>query len=133
MNTGIQHRRVTCHRVNKFNWVDPEAVSLGCNSTQRPADLQPCHLSECEARFTWKPSPWQPCQAKSCGRKGFRKRSLACVSRSGTRVSRSFCPQEFRPIRKKRCQADSCKLSVGQFHFFLLVKIGFVKVEIFSF
>lgn len=56
---GIQHRRVTCHRINAYDWTDPEPVSLGCNDTQRPADLQPCKLAECDAHYFWKPAPWQ--------------------------------------------------------------------------
>ena len=56
---GIQHRRVACHRVNVYDWVDPEPVSLGCDDTQRPADLQPCNSGECDAIYLWKPSPWQ--------------------------------------------------------------------------
>lgn len=107
---GIQHRRVTCHRVNAYEWIDPEPVSFGCNATQRPPDLQPCTMGDCSALYSWRPSPWQPCVASKCGRQGFQKRSLACVSSSGARVSRSFCPQEFRPIRKRRCKAPACNL-----------------------
>ncbi|XP_046444849.1 A disintegrin and metalloproteinase with thrombospondin motifs 9-like isoform X3 [Daphnia pulex] len=106
---GIQHRRVTCHRVNSHEWIDPEPVSFGCNSTQRPADLQECSLGNCHALYAWRASAWQPCTASKCGRQGFQKRSLACVnSRTGSRVSRSYCPQEFRPIRKRRCRASPC-------------------------
>ena len=109
---GIQHRRVTCHRVNAYEWIDPEPVSFGCNSTQRPPDLQPCNLGDCHALYTWRPSAWQACTASKCGRQGFQKRSLACVNRSGARVSRSFCPQEFRPTRKRRCNATPCKKKI---------------------
>ncbi|KAI9551632.1 hypothetical protein GHT06_021967 [Daphnia sinensis] len=106
---GIQHRRVTCHRVNAYEWIDPEPVSFGCNATQRPADLQDCSLGNCNALYMWRASAWQPCTASKCGRQGFQKRSLACVnSRTGSRVSRSYCPQEFRPIRKRRCRASPC-------------------------
>ncbi|XP_045034331.1 A disintegrin and metalloproteinase with thrombospondin motifs 9 isoform X3 [Daphnia magna] len=106
---GIQHRRVTCHRVNAYEWIDPEPVSFGCNATQRPADLQDCSLGNCHVLYMWRASAWQPCTASKCGRQGSQKRSLACVnSRTGSRVSRSYCPQEFRPIRKRRCRASPC-------------------------
>jgi Thrombospondin type 1 domain len=112
---GIQHRRVTCHRVNAYEWIDPEPVSFGCNSTQRPDDLQECSLGNCHALYVWRASAWQPCTASKCGRQGFQKRSLACVnSRTGSRVSRSYCPQEFRPIRKRRCRASPCQFNQAQ-------------------
>ena len=113
--TGIQHRRVTCHRINAYEWVDPEPVSFGCNSTQRPNEVQPCNLGDCHALYAWRTSAWQACASSKCGRQGFQKRALACVNRSGARVSRSFCPQEFRPIRKRKCKPQSCNVTFRLF------------------
>jgi hypothetical protein len=31
---------VTCHRVNAYNWIDPDPVPHGCNNTIKPSDFQ---------------------------------------------------------------------------------------------
>ena len=53
---------------------------------------------------------FRQCPESCSDSNGFQTRSLACVSRSGARVSRNFCPKEFRPIRKRRCAARACGL-----------------------
>lgn len=55
---GVQHRRVTCHRVNAYGWSDPEPVSHGCNVTGKPEEMQQCVLAECRTRYMWAVEPW---------------------------------------------------------------------------
>ncbi len=55
---GVQHRRVTCHRVNAYGWIDPEPVSRGCNNTAKPPEVQTCAMADCGARYMWTVEPW---------------------------------------------------------------------------
>ena len=56
----MQTRRVTCHRVNTFNWIYPERTDVtGCSSIERPKEVQTCHnLPGCEAKFVWAVGTW---------------------------------------------------------------------------
>jgi hypothetical protein len=56
---GVQHRRVNCHRVNSYGWIDPEQVSHGCNTTGKPKEVQKCVLADCRARYMWTVGPWE--------------------------------------------------------------------------
>ncbi|CAG0880726.1 unnamed protein product [Cyprideis torosa] len=56
---GVKHRRVSCHRVNQYGWVDPDPVTHGCNITQKPAELRSCILGQCEAPYYWKVGRWK--------------------------------------------------------------------------
>ena len=57
---GMQTRRVTCHRVNIFNWIYPERTDVtGCSSIERPKGVQTCHnLQDCEAELVWVVGSW---------------------------------------------------------------------------
>ncbi len=63
---GVQHRRVTCHRVNAYGWIDPEPVSRGCNNTAKPPEVQTCVIADCRARFMWTLQPWEEVVPTQC-------------------------------------------------------------------
>jgi hypothetical protein len=65
---GVQTRRVACHRVNSFAWVDPEETPHGCNSTTRPQELRSCLLAPCGATVAWKAGPWKEVSTELAGR-----------------------------------------------------------------
>ncbi|KAG7202290.1 hypothetical protein KM043_018623 [Ampulex compressa] len=103
---GIQRRAVTCHRVNGYGWIDP-SPSDGCPSDQRPVDEQSCKLRECSDHYYWTAGPWKKC-THTCGRKGRQTRTLSCHDRTGKKVARFYCPERFKPQRKRRCNQKRC-------------------------
>ena len=58
---GVRHRRITCHRVNVYSWIDPDPVPHGCNDTIKPSDFQSCVINaNCNSKVLWKVGPWSP-------------------------------------------------------------------------
>lgn len=55
---GIQHRTVTCHRVNLYGWIDPTPTE-GCPMDQRPVIEQICKLRECSDEYYWTAGAWK--------------------------------------------------------------------------
>ena len=57
---GMQSRRVTCHRVNSFNWVYPERTeNAGCDAKQRPKEIRSCNnLPSCDVPSVWVTGSW---------------------------------------------------------------------------
>ena len=56
---GLQKRKVTCHRVNMFSWVDPETTEVTrCTAKQMPKEVRTCTLPSCEATVVWVPGEW---------------------------------------------------------------------------
>ena len=56
----MQTRLVTCHRVNTFNWVDPEPIDVtGCSSVDMLSRTRTCNISSCEGReVRWVTGAW---------------------------------------------------------------------------
>ncbi|XP_046609798.1 A disintegrin and metalloproteinase with thrombospondin motifs 20-like isoform X2 [Neodiprion virginianus] len=105
---GMQMRTVTCHRVNKYEWMDPTPVN-GCRMSERPATEQTCKLRECDDEYYWVAEPWRKCSA-TCGRKGKQVRRLFCKRKDGTRVKNRFCPRALKPLRRRKCNIRRCGL-----------------------
>ncbi|XP_046474608.1 A disintegrin and metalloproteinase with thrombospondin motifs 9 isoform X1 [Neodiprion pinetum] len=105
---GMQMRTVTCHRVNKYEWMDPTPVN-GCRMSERPATEQTCKLRECDDEYYWVAEPWRKCSA-TCGRKGKQVRRLFCKRKDGTRVKNRFCPRTLKPLRRRKCNIRRCGL-----------------------
>ena len=56
---GLQKRTVSCHRVNLYNWVDPETTDVTrCSHNKRPQEVRACVLPGCEAQVIWVPGEW---------------------------------------------------------------------------
>jgi len=55
---GIQRRAVTCHRVNRYGWIDPTPTE-GCPMDQKPVGEQICKLRECHDKYYWTTGPWR--------------------------------------------------------------------------
>jgi hypothetical protein len=55
---GIQRRAVTCHRVNRYGWIDPTPTD-GCPMDQRPVGEQTCKLRECSDKYYWTAGSWR--------------------------------------------------------------------------
>ncbi|KAG8040963.1 hypothetical protein G9C98_001951 [Cotesia typhae] len=70
---GIQRRAVTCHRINRYGWIDPSPAE-GCPLDKKPKSEQHCKLqktgtrvarSNCPAEF--KPQRKRKCNQRRCG------------------------------------------------------------------
>ncbi|XP_018310553.1 A disintegrin and metalloproteinase with thrombospondin motifs gon-1 isoform X1 [Mycetomoellerius zeteki] len=103
---GIQRRAVTCHRVNRYGWIDPTPTE-GCPMDQRPVGEQICKLRECSDKYYWTAGPWRKC-SHPCGRKGRQIRRLYCHDAIGKKVARFHCPAEYKPLRKHKCNQRKC-------------------------
>ncbi|XP_029666691.1 A disintegrin and metalloproteinase with thrombospondin motifs 9 isoform X3 [Formica exsecta] len=103
---GIQHRTVTCHRVNRYGWIDPTPTE-GCLTDQKPAEDQICKLRECSDKYYWVAGIWRKC-SHPCGRKGRQIRKVYCHDAIGKKVARFHCPIEYKPQRKRKCNQRRC-------------------------
>lgn len=106
---GIQQRSVTCHRVNKFGWIDPDPVPSGCEGMDKPKEYSYCYHSDCNSPFKWHVEPWRPCPSNRCGRQTRQRRRVYCSRKTdGLRVGGHFCPKDHKPMRKRKCPIKSC-------------------------
>ncbi|XP_032671699.1 A disintegrin and metalloproteinase with thrombospondin motifs 9 isoform X2 [Odontomachus brunneus] len=103
---GKQRRAVTCHHVNLYGWIDPTPTE-GCPMDQKPTGEQICKLRECSDKYYWTAGAWKKC-SHPCGRKGRQNRRLYCHDRTGKKVARYYCPMEFKPQRKRKCNQRRC-------------------------
>ncbi|XP_057333026.1 A disintegrin and metalloproteinase with thrombospondin motifs 9-like isoform X2 [Microplitis mediator] len=103
---GIQRRAVSCHRINRYGWIDPSPAD-GCPLDKKPKSEQHCKLQECDDKYYWTAGTWRKC-SHPCGRKGRQIRRLFCHDRTGKRVGRFNCPIEFKPQRKRKCNQRRC-------------------------
>lgn len=104
---GIQRRTITCHRVNRFGWIDPTPTD-GCSIIEKPENEQSCKLRECNDKYYWTAGTWRKC-SHQCGRKGRQIRRLFCHDRKGKKVARSNCPVTLKPQRKRKCNQRRCR------------------------
>jgi len=109
---GVQTRRISCHRVNVFNWVDPDETPHGCNSTSRPKEVRTCTMVPCSATVHWSYSDWKECEWKKCGRKGRQKRDVYCQDEAEKRIRRKHCKltlhKSLKPKKKRKCAPKPC-------------------------
>ena len=58
---------MSCHRVNNYGWPDPDPVSHGCNSTEKPLEVQTCTINDdCKNRkVMWEVGPWGKVKKKN--------------------------------------------------------------------
>ena len=111
---GLQTRTVSCHRVNLYGWVDPETTDMTrCSSSQMPLEVRSCDLARCSAGVYWAVGDWGSCQWRGqCGTRGRQRRSVRCVDKAGSRVSRRKCKAEhgnkLRPQRRRKCEKRLC-------------------------
>ncbi|XP_020280121.1 A disintegrin and metalloproteinase with thrombospondin motifs 9 isoform X3 [Pseudomyrmex gracilis] len=103
---GTQRRAVSCHRVNHYGWIDPTPTD-GCLMDQKPVEEQTCRVRECDDKYYWTVGPWRKC-SHSCGRRGRQIRKLYCHDKTGKKVGRYLCPDEYKPQRKRKCNQKRC-------------------------
>lgn len=111
---GIQQRNVSCHRVNKYGWIDPDAVPNGCESIHRPKEYHYCKAGgECNSAYRWITSEWMPCPiTKNCKKQPKQKRKVYCgLKMTGQRVGGRFCANTEKPERRRPCPKRNCKPS----------------------
>ncbi|XP_015176924.1 PREDICTED: A disintegrin and metalloproteinase with thrombospondin motifs 9 isoform X2 [Polistes dominula] len=101
---GIKRRNVTCHKVNRYGWTDPE-ITKGCSMNKRLHTKETCKLRECNDTYIWKTSDWNNC-TQSCGFKGKQTRKVFCVDRNGKLAS--SCPSSLKPKNKRNCNQRRC-------------------------
>ena len=101
--------------MNPFTrWQDPEPTDLTrCSSSQMPLEVRSCALAQCSASVFWVVGDWAPCQWRGhCGTRGRQSRTVRCVNKAGTRVSRRKCKAEhgnkLRPQRRRKCEKRLC-------------------------
>ncbi|XP_054721410.1 A disintegrin and metalloproteinase with thrombospondin motifs 9-like [Uloborus diversus] len=109
---GVQTRIVTCHRVNAYQWVDPEPLlpskgnNVWCKDNEKPSTSKNCNLGEC-SRNIWKPGPWSQCSSE-CG-PGRQRRRIYCSSEQKRRLPHSQCELHLKPQKRRRCFKRPCQ------------------------
>ncbi|KAJ6662456.1 hypothetical protein lerEdw1_011869 [Lerista edwardsae] len=83
--SGWQRRFVECRDLNGQPAED-------CAQELKPREARPCAETPCPH---WQLGDWSPC-SKSCG-KGFKKRSLKCISFEGSTLSHESCDLSKKP------------------------------------
>ncbi|XP_066144477.1 A disintegrin and metalloproteinase with thrombospondin motifs 9 isoform X2 [Euwallacea fornicatus] len=114
---GIKIRNVTCHKVHQGGIVDTIALPESrhrmvhknyCDMYRRPNTTSKCLLSHCGDEYMWQTEEWRPC-SHACGKKARQFRMLNCISvRTKQKVPRHFCPKSLRPIKKRKCNQETC-------------------------
>lgn len=83
--SGWQRRSVECRDLHGQPAGD-------CAQELKPSEARPCAETPCPL---WQLGDWSPC-SKSCG-KGFKKRSLKCISYEGSTLSHESCDLSKKP------------------------------------
>ncbi|XP_045465321.1 A disintegrin and metalloproteinase with thrombospondin motifs 9 isoform X2 [Harmonia axyridis] len=114
---GFKTRNVTCHKVYQGGLIDPNPMPdyrykrfrrNYCEMFNKPLETMKCKESNCGDEFVWRTGPWKQCSHK-CGRKGRQIRQIFCYnSRTGAKVARKYCPKNFRPKKKRKCNQWRC-------------------------
>ncbi|KAJ8397197.1 hypothetical protein AAFF_G00440310 [Aldrovandia affinis] len=92
---GLQRRSVRC--------LDPQGrAAADCDPAQRPAPMRACG-DPCPV---WNIGDWSPC-SKTCG-KGFKRRSLRCVTETGLLLPRDHCSGQRKPQELDFCVTRPC-------------------------
>ncbi|XP_053508704.1 A disintegrin and metalloproteinase with thrombospondin motifs 9 [Ictalurus furcatus] len=95
---GVKTRLVVCQRPSGERFSDQS-----CEILDKPPDREQCNMQPCSH---WRAEPWSSCPA-SCG-KGFRRRNVTCVSRSGQPTAEENCLHLPRPRKEKSCKGGKC-------------------------
>lgn len=93
--SGWQRRVVQCRDINGH-------PASECAKEVKPASTRPCADLPCPH---WQVGDWSPC-SKTCG-KGYKKRTLKCVSHDGGVLSSESCD----PLKKPKHYIDFCTLT----------------------
>lgn len=93
--SGWQRRVVECRDING-------RPASECAKEVKPASTRPCAEWPCPH---WQVGDWSPC-SKTCG-KGYKKRTLKCLSHDGGVLSNESCD----PLKKPKHYIDFCTLA----------------------
>ncbi|XP_062820876.1 ADAMTS-like protein 4 isoform X2 [Anolis carolinensis] len=104
--TGTQRRDVVC--LSKLGADYNVSEASECAHLEKPPSLQPCHGTECEAR--WYNTAWSACSQSCQG--GVQVREAQCLTPNRT-LSR-LCPPDFKPATKRPCNAQPCLPEIGK-------------------
>uniref|UniRef100_A0A9L0R4A0 A disintegrin and metalloproteinase with thrombospondin motifs 1 n=1 Tax=Equus caballus TaxID=9796 RepID=A0A9L0R4A0_HORSE len=92
---GWQRRLVECRDING-------QPASECAKEVKPASTRPCADLPCPR---WQLGDWSPC-SKTCG-KGYKKRTLQCLSHDGGVLSQESCD----PLKKPKHYIDFCTMA----------------------
>ncbi|XP_047420546.1 A disintegrin and metalloproteinase with thrombospondin motifs 1 [Sciurus carolinensis] len=92
---GLQRRPVECRDING-------QPASECAKEVKPASTRPCAEMPCPH---WQLGEWSPC-SKTCG-KGYKKRTLKCLSHDGGVLSHESCD----PSKKPKHYIDFCTIA----------------------
>ncbi|KAG5215662.1 hypothetical protein JEQ12_001238 [Ovis aries] len=92
---GVQRRLVECRDING-------QPASECAKEVKPASTRPCVNLPCPR---WQLGDWSPC-SKTCG-KGYKKRTLQCLSHDGGVLSHESCD----PLKKPKHYIDFCTMA----------------------
>lgn len=92
---GFQKRLVQCQASNG-------KAAAYCDNTQRPSSQKVCG----DPCSMWSIGEWSAC-SKSCG-KGFKKRSLHCITQTGLLLPRDHCSSKRKPQELDFCTVQPC-------------------------
>uniref|UniRef100_A0A8D2CYC6 ADAM metallopeptidase with thrombospondin type 1 motif 1 n=1 Tax=Sciurus vulgaris TaxID=55149 RepID=A0A8D2CYC6_SCIVU len=92
---GLQRRLVECRDING-------QPASECAKEVKPASTRPCAEMPCPH---WQLGEWSPC-SKTCG-KGYKKRTLKCLSHDGGVLSHESCD----PSKKPKHYIDFCTIA----------------------
>ncbi|XP_059866417.1 A disintegrin and metalloproteinase with thrombospondin motifs 1 [Delphinus delphis] len=92
---GVQRRLVECRDLNG-------QPASECAKEVKPASTRPCADLPCPL---WQLGDWSPC-SKTCG-KGYKKRTLQCLSHDGGVLSHESCD----PLKKPKHYIDFCTMA----------------------
>lgn len=92
---GVQRRLVECRDING-------QPASECAKEVKPASTRPCADLPCPR---WQLGDWSPC-SKTCG-KGYKKRTLQCLSHDGGVLSHESCD----PLKKPKHYIDFCTVA----------------------
>ncbi|XP_078594813.1 A disintegrin and metalloproteinase with thrombospondin motifs 9-like isoform X2 [Branchiostoma floridae x Branchiostoma japonicum] len=103
---GFEHRSVTCQEISPTRWSVPQPA-YKCSGT-KPTTMRSCNLGDCRSFTRWRTGPWSECSV-TCGG-GLAKRSVQCVSLTGTLKSTRDCSRKpaLRPDSQKPCNKGPC-------------------------
>uniref|UniRef100_A0A671LTY8 A disintegrin and metalloproteinase with thrombospondin motifs 9-like n=1 Tax=Sinocyclocheilus anshuiensis TaxID=1608454 RepID=A0A671LTY8_9TELE len=96
---GIKTRLVACQRPNGEHFND-----LNCEILDKPPDREQCNTQSCSINPHWSTDQWSSC---SCGR-GYKYRSVTCVSHSGQPIPEENCLHLPLPQKQRRCRGGRC-------------------------
>ncbi|XP_072471027.1 A disintegrin and metalloproteinase with thrombospondin motifs 1 [Notamacropus eugenii] len=92
---GWQRRSVECRDING-------QLASECAKELKPENTRPCANVPCPQ---WQLGDWSPC-SKTCG-KGYKKRTLKCLSHDGAMLSQESCD----PLKKPRNYIELCTIT----------------------